>query len=50
MEKDSPHSKLSVVHALIQAGKVRSTRSALENARELGVFDLAAMCEVVLTL
>jgi motility quorum-sensing regulator/GCU-specific mRNA interferase toxin len=50
MEKGTPHCKLSVVRALIEAGKVRATASAFDGARELGINDLAGMCAVVMSL
>ena len=50
MEKGKPHCKLPVVKALIEAGKVSATGSAFHGARELGINNLAGMCEVVLTL
>ena len=50
MEKSVPHCKLSVVHALVEVGKVRATASAFSGARELGVNDMAGMCTVVLAL
>lgn len=50
MEKPTPHCKLSVVKALIEAGEVRATASAFNGARELGINDLAGMCAVVLAL
>lgn len=50
MEKSVPHCKLTIVHALIEAGQVRATASAYQGARELGLNDLAGMCSVVLTL
>ena len=50
MEKKTPHCKLSVIKALIEAGRVRATASAFQGARELGINDLRAMCAVVLTL
>lgn len=37
MEKGTPHCKLSVVHALIEGGRVRSTMSALAGAAALGL-------------
>jgi motility quorum-sensing regulator/GCU-specific mRNA interferase toxin len=37
MEKGSPHCKLSLVKALIEAGKVRSTMSALAGGAVLGL-------------
>ncbi|MEE4995729.1 type II toxin-antitoxin system MqsR family toxin [Pseudomonas alliivorans] len=36
MEKRTPHCKLTVVRNLIEAGKVRSTRSALMGGAALG--------------
>lgn len=50
MEKGTPHCKLSVVKALIEADKVRATASAFNGARELGINDLAGMCAVVKAL
>jgi motility quorum-sensing regulator / GCU-specific mRNA interferase toxin len=50
MEKSTPHCKLQVVRALIEAGKVRATASAYQDARALGIHDLAGMCEAVLAL
>ena len=50
MEKPTPHCKLSVVKALIEAGEVRATASAFNGTRELGINDLAGMCAVVLAL
>jgi motility quorum-sensing regulator/GCU-specific mRNA interferase toxin len=50
MEKATPHCKLPVVKALVEAGRVRATASAYNGARELGVTDLAGMCAVVLAL
>jgi motility quorum-sensing regulator/GCU-specific mRNA interferase toxin len=49
MEKGTPHCKLSVVKALVEAGKVRATVSAYQGALELGIEDLAGMCAVVLS-
>ncbi|AVO49235.1 toxin-antitoxin system, toxin component [Melaminivora suipulveris] len=50
MEKSTPHCKLELVKALVQAGQVRATASAYDGALELGVQDLAGMCAVVLAL
>ena len=50
MEKSTPHCKLQVVKALIEAGEVRATGSAYLGARELGINDLAGMCSVVMSL
>lgn len=46
MEKNTPHCKLAVVKALIQAGKIRTTRSALSGATALGM-DLWQLVRVV---
>ncbi len=46
MEKCSPHCRLSIIHALIEAGKVRTTRSALAGAAVSGL-DFYGMVEVV---
>lgn len=50
MEKSTPHCKLAKVHALVQAGQVRTTRTALDGAGELGIDYLDGMCAVVLAL
>lgn len=50
MEKGTPHCKLSVVKALVEAGKVRATATAYNGARELGINDMGGMCAVVLAL
>ena len=50
MEKATPHSKLHVVRALIEAGQVKATASAFSAARSLGITDLAGMCAVVMAL
>lgn len=49
MEKPTPHCKLTVVKALIEAGKVRATRSARLGATELGL-ELSGMLAVVVAL
>jgi motility quorum-sensing regulator / GCU-specific mRNA interferase toxin len=49
MEKGTPHCKLSVVKALIEAGKVRSTMSALGGGAALG-FDFIGIISVVMAL
>ena len=49
MERRTPHCQLSIVKALVEAGKVRSTFTALAGAAALG-FDFDAMIAVVLTL
>jgi motility quorum-sensing regulator / GCU-specific mRNA interferase toxin len=50
MEKGTPHCKLQVVKALVEAGTVRATASAYIGARELGINDLSGMCAVILAL
>ena len=50
MEKSTPHCKLAVVQALVEAGHVRATASAFGGALELGISDLAGMCAVVISL
>jgi motility quorum-sensing regulator/GCU-specific mRNA interferase toxin len=49
MEKGTPHCKLSVVKAMIEAGKVRSTKAAREGGTALG-FDFDSMVAVVMAL
>lgn len=49
MEKSTPHSSLLVVKAMIEVGKVRTTKSALAGAELLG-FDFDAMLGVVMGL
>lgn len=49
MEKHTPHCRLSVVKALVSAGKVRATRTARIDARKLGI-DEIDMLHVVMTL
>jgi motility quorum-sensing regulator/GCU-specific mRNA interferase toxin len=46
MEKRTPHCKLSVIKAMIEEGKVRSTQSALAGAAALGL-DFGGMVAVV---
>ncbi len=50
MEKATPHCKITVIKALIEAGQVRATASAFTGARALGIDDLDGMCAVVLSL
>ena len=50
MEKGTPHCKLSVVKALIEADRVKATTSAFNGARDLGINDLTGMCAVVMSL
>lgn len=49
MEKKTPHSKLSVVKSLVQAGKVRTTQSARVGAIDMGL-DFQGMLDVVMAL
>jgi motility quorum-sensing regulator / GCU-specific mRNA interferase toxin len=49
MEKRTPHCKLNVVKALVEAGKVRATHSARLGATGLG-FELPEMLAVVMAL
>ena len=49
MEKKLPHCKLSIVRTLVEAGKVRTTRTALMGGAALG-FDAVAIFEVVKAL
>jgi motility quorum-sensing regulator/GCU-specific mRNA interferase toxin len=49
MEKRTPHCKLSIVKTLVEAGKVRSTVSALTGGAALG-FDFEGIVGVVMAL
>ena len=49
MEKRLPHSRLSTVKILIEAGKVRATRTALMGGAALGL-DFNDILEVVMAL
>ncbi|MBZ0090791.1 MAG: type II toxin-antitoxin system MqsR family toxin [Sulfuricellaceae bacterium] len=49
MEKGTPHCKLTVVKAMINAGHVRATKAAREGGTALG-FDFDGMLAVVLAL
>ncbi|MHB9118917.1 MAG: type II toxin-antitoxin system MqsR family toxin [Burkholderiales bacterium] len=49
MEKGTPHCRLSVVKAMINAGRVRTTKAAREGGTALG-FDFDGMLAVVLAL
>ncbi|HSI59967.1 MAG TPA: type II toxin-antitoxin system MqsR family toxin [Ideonella sp.] len=49
MEKWTPHSKLATVKALVNAGQVRTTKSAREGAVALGL-DFDGMLAVLLAL
>ena len=49
MEKGTPHCKLPIIKALVEAGKVRSTMSALAGGAALG-FDFEGILSVVMAL
>lgn len=49
MEKRTAHSKLAVVKALVEAGKVRTTHAARSGANELGLA-FSEMLDVVMAL
>ncbi len=49
MEKHSPHCRLSMVKALVEAGRVRATWSALQGAAQLGL-GFSEMLDVVMRL
>jgi motility quorum-sensing regulator/GCU-specific mRNA interferase toxin len=49
MEKPTPHCKLAVVKTMIEAGKVRSTKSALMGAIAIG-FGFDDIIEVIMAL
>ena len=49
MEKQTPHCKLPVIKALVEAGKVRATYSATQGAAQMG-FGFSAMLNVVTML
>ena len=49
MEKHTPHCRLQVVKALIEAGKVRTTGKAIIDAECMGI-DRAGIIEVVMAL
>jgi len=49
MEKRTPHCKLAVVKALVDAGKVRTTHAARAGANELGL-GFSDMLAVVMAL
>ena len=50
MEKGTPHCKLHVVKALVEADQVRATASAFSGARDIGIDDMAGMCAVIMAL
>ena len=50
MEKGTPHCKLAIVKALVEAGQVRATASAFDGASLMGIEGLDAMCAIVLAL
>ena len=49
MEKQTPHCKLSMVKAMIEAGNVKTTKAAREGGAALGM-DFDSMIAVVMTL
>lgn len=49
MEKPTPHCKLTVIRAFIQAGKVRTTHSARVGAAALGL-ELSDMLAIIMAL
>ena len=49
MEKRTPHCKLAIVKALVEAGKVRTTHAARAGANELGL-EFSDMLAVVMAL
>lgn len=49
MEKRTPHCKLSIIKAMVEAGKMRSTSSALMSAAALG-FDFSGIVQTILAL
>ncbi|MDO9213378.1 MAG: type II toxin-antitoxin system MqsR family toxin [Methylococcales bacterium] len=49
MEKQTPHCKLSVIKAMIEAGDVRTTKAAREGGTALG-FDFDSMIAVIMAL
>ena len=49
MEKGTPHCKLAVVKAMVDAGQVRTTKAAREGGVALG-FDFDGMLAVVMAL
>lgn len=49
MEKRTPHFKLAVVHACVEAGKVQATGTALAGGAALGL-DIHGIVEVVMAL
>ena len=49
MEKSTPHYKLSAIKVLIEAGKVRSTMSALAGGAAMG-FDYVGIISVIMAL
>ena len=49
MEKHTPHCKLPVVRALVEAGKIKATFSALSGGAALGL-DFSNMVDIVMSL
>jgi len=50
MEKRTPHCKLSLVHSLVRADRVRATDAASIAAAKVGIYDIKGMCDVILSL
>ena len=50
MEKGTPHCKLTVVKACVEAGHVKATATAYTGARTLGINDLVGMCDIIAAL
>jgi len=50
MEKRSAHYPLSEVKALIALDRVNATGTAFKGAREIGINNLAGMCQVIMAL
>lgn len=49
MEKSTPHCKLQIIKAMIEAGQVRATKAAREGGTALG-FDFDGMLAVMMAL
>ena len=50
MEKMTPHCRLRIVKALVEAGRVRVTDSVAKSAAIMEIHDLEGMCDVVMSL
>jgi motility quorum-sensing regulator / GCU-specific mRNA interferase toxin len=46
MEKRTPHSSLSLVKSLVNAGRIRTTQSARQGAAAMGI-DFEGMCHIL---